>query len=179
MGKNQFSVGVESKNTGNKGAYSDKDGSVLTPRQRRFFLNLATERFKTLKQCAIDAGYAIASAKTNCVTMAKDYSEYIEGLRLSIWEDTTKEEAKKRGRIAKRVLEDLALHSANDNVRRLASRDLLELAGELKNVQDKPEDLTPRDLRQEAQRVAASIATQPQASETETTVSNPVSNRVN
>jgi len=175
---NQFTVSGKEKAKWRPPA-KEQEGVVLTARQRRFFLNLATDRFKSLRQAAIDAGYAMTSASTICVTMAKDYREYIEGLRLDLWEDSTKEEAKRRGNIAKKVLMDLALHSENDNVRRLASRDLLELAGELRDKPERQDDLTPKDLRLEAQRAAQSIASQTTTSETALSVSKPVSNAVN
>lgn len=157
---NQFTVKGEQKAKG-EGKGNPVDGHELTPKQKRFFLNLAAKRFGSLRQCAIDAGYALTSASTVCAKMAKDYSEYIDGLRDAIWTQDVIEEAKRRARTAKIVLEELALSSANDNVRRLASRDLLELAGELKTVQDKPVDLSPSDLRQEAQRAAQAMQVHP------------------
>jgi len=180
MGKNQYTVGLKPvKNTGNKGAYSDKDGLVLTPRQKRLFWNVASGRFKTVIESGVDAGYAMTSAMTNCQALVRQYSGYIEELRQEFLAPQ-REQAQKDAELAKRILKDLALSSANDQVKRLACRDLLELNGELKTLKpDKTDDVTPRDLKQEAQRAAQSIATQTKTTETVSSVSKSVSDRVN
>ena len=180
MGKNQYTVCEEkAKNTGNKGRYTAKEGSVLTPRQKRLFWNVASGRFKTVKDSGIDAGYAMTTANSFCITLVNQYADYIEELRQEFLAPQ-REQAQKDAELAKRILKELALSSANDQVKRLACRDILELNGELKTIKpDKQEDVTPRDLRQEAQRAAQSIATQTKTTETVSSVSKSVSDRVN
>jgi len=161
MGKNQYTVGIKPvKNSGNKGSYSEQDGSVLTPRQKRLFWNVASGRFKNVKESGIDAGYSIASAMTNCQALVRQYADYVEELRQEFLAPQ-REQAQKDAELAKRILKDLALSSANDQVKRLACRDLLELNGELKAIRpDKTEDLTPRDLAHAAQKAAQAISVQ-------------------
>jgi pantothenate synthetase len=150
---NQYTVeGKESK--GRK----DGVGQELTVRQKRLFFNVASGRFKTVREAGIDAGYAMSSANTNCQALVREYADYIEELRQEFLAPS-REQAQKDADMARRILKDLALSSANDQVKRLACRDLLELNGELKTIKpDKTEDLTPRDLRAEAQRVAKELS---------------------
>jgi hypothetical protein len=88
--------------------------------------------------------------------LVKQYAGLIETLRAE-FEAPLVEQAREDARLARRILKKLALDSANDAVKRLACRDILELAGELKTVKADVEDLTPKDLRAEAQRVAKSM----------------------
>jgi len=149
---NQYTVeGKESK--GRK----DGAGQELTPRQKRLFFNVASGRFKTVKEAGIDAGYAMSSAMTNCQELCRQYADYIEQLRLE-FQAPQREQAQRDADMARRILADLALSSANDQVKRLACRDILELAGELKAVKVDAVDLTPKDLRAEAQRVAKGMS---------------------
>jgi uncharacterized membrane protein YcaP (DUF421 family) len=121
----------------------------------------------------------MTTANSFCITLVNQYADYIEELRQEFLAPQ-REQAQKDAELAKRILKELALSSANDQVKRLACRDILELNGELKTIKpDKQEDVTPRDLRQEAQRAAQSIATQTKASETASSVSKSVSDRVN
>lgn len=143
---------------------SEEKGKVngeLTPKQRRFLLNLATERFKSIATAAVDAGYSISWASSSASVWAKEYRHVIQELKEELWSDETQEEAKASTRLAKKVLRELALHADNANVKRLAARDLLELAGVLRAPKGQQEDdIQPKDLRQAAHAVATKLLAQ-------------------
>ena len=131
--------------------YTRKDKNASengAEKKKRLFFNVASGRFKTIKAAAIDAGYSEAAADSYCTVIVGENKNLIDQLR-DEFHRSKYLQAEYDAKLARMVLRDLALNSSNDAVRRLASVNLMELAGELKPPERDGEHdkLTPNELQ--------------------------------